>query len=513
MQLKYIVYLFLITFFVACTSSKKTYDPLHKFGPEQLQKDFAVYKTVLQQKHPSLYWYSSQQQIDSAWQATETLLKDSLTETQFRRILSRITTLINCGHTVTLPSKKMSKYSDTLKPKSVFPFSVSLLRDTAVVTSRLRQKDSFLTRGTVVTAINKVPIKIITDSLFKYVSSDGYNTTYKYNIFSRPGMFGAYYNAFFNNPDSVLVSYTDSTRTSKNAWVKMMKPDTAAIKQALKTTPPHPDSLFKKTTEKLSKKENREKKRRQQRIIKLDSATGVAIMHLNSFGGKLGLNKFFKKNFAYLNKKNINYLIIDVARNGGGKIKNATTLSRFIANKKFKVGDSVFALPGKTQYGRYIEKNFWGQLFLKLYTKNIGDKRHFRFYEKEFYKPYKKNHYNGQCYILLAGGSFSATTLFAGTVKGQPNVTLIGEETGGGAYGNSAVINPDVTLPETGVRLHIPYFRLVVKKDAINYGRGIFPEVVVSNTVASIKKGIDPRIEKAMQLIEAHKNTVNNNLK
>ena len=45
-------------------------------------------------------------------------------------------------------------------------------------------------------------------------------------------------------------------------------------------------------------------------------------------------------------------------------------------------------------------------------------------------------------------------------VREQDNVTIIGEETGGGAYGNNAWLIPDVTLPTTGVRFRLPLFRL-----------------------------------------------------
>ncbi len=39
---------------------------------------------------------------------------------------------------------------------------------------------------------------------------------------------------------------------------------------------------------------------------------------------------------------------------------------------------------------------------------------------------------------LIGGNSFSATSLFAQSVRPEENVTIVGEETGGGAYGNSA---------------------------------------------------------------------------
>ena len=66
---------------------------------------------------------------------------------------------------------------------------------------------------------------------------------------------------------------------------------------------------------------------------------------------------------------------------------------------------------------------------------------------------------------------FSATTLFAGAPERQKNVTLVGEETGGGYYGNTAWIIPDVTLPNTGLRFRLPRFRMVINKDRVKNGR------------------------------------------
>lgn len=57
---------------------------------------------------------------------------------------------------------------------------------------------------------------------------------------------------------------------------------------------------------------------------------------------------------------------------------------------------------------------------------------------------------------------------------------MIGEETGGGAYGNSAWLIPDVALPETGVRFRLPLFRLVIDKTVLKWpgrtaGNSVFP--------------------------------------
>ena len=80
-------------------------------------------------------------------------------------------------------------------------------------------------------------------------------------------------------------------------------------------------------------------------------------------------------------------------------------------------------------------------------------------------------------------------------------MTLIGEETGGGAYGNTAWIIPELTLPNTRLRVGIPKFRFVMRKDLVKEGRGVMPDIYVAPTTEDIKNGIDVKVEKAKQLI------------
>jgi hypothetical protein len=52
---------------------------------------------------------------------------------------------------------------------------------------------------------------------------------------------------------------------------------------------------------------------------------------------------------------------------------------------------------------------------------------------------------------------------------------------------------PDVTLPNTRVRFRLPKFRLVMDKTLVKEGRGIIPDIQVSPTRETIRRGIDPK--------------------
>ena len=90
--------------------------------------------------------------------------------------------------------------------------------------------------------------------------------------------------------------------------------------------------------------------------------------------------------------------------------------------------------------------------------------------------------------------------LTSGPLGLEKFMSYTGEETGGGAYGNSAWLIPDVTLPNTKVRFRLPLFRLVIDRNA-EKGRGVVPEVPVLPTVDALRKNVDYKIEKVKALI------------
>jgi C-terminal processing protease CtpA/Prc len=113
----------------------------------------------------------------------------------------------------------------------------------------------------------------------------------------------------------------------------------------------------------------------------------------------------------------------------------------------------------------------------------------------------KKNHFDGKVYVITGGNSFSATSLFAQVLKGQDNVLMVGEETGGGSYGNTSWYIPDVSLPITGIRFSLPRFRQVINKNNPKTGQGVQPDVYVNYTPYALRQGIDVKVEFVRRLI------------
>ena len=130
----------------------------------------------------------------------------------------------------------------------------------------------------------------------------------------------------------------------------------------------------------------------------------------------------------------------------------------------------------------------------------MDGKYHMRYLEKHIYKP-KKNNYEGQVYVLTGGPTFSASAIVCNVLKGQEGITLLGEETGGGWYGNNGIMIPDIKLPHTGVRVRLPLFRLVQYNHTAIKGTGIPPDILVPTSYDALLKGNDKKMEETKKLI------------
>jgi hypothetical protein len=487
-----------------CGVSKSSFSPAKKYPLHQLRHDYDVYQEILEERHPSLYWYTPKDSMDYYFRVGREWLKDSMTEPEFRKVLTYVTARINCGHTSVRPSKRYARFNDTARIGRIFPLTMKLWEDTMIITGNLNRRDSILTRGTVIKGINGRTDDQLVDTLFDYISTDGYNRTHKFQTLSNRGFFGSLYTSLFGLSPRYTIDYLDSTGQLKRVTIPLYSPAadtfTRNLLRPVRTgTPPQ-------RPQEPTKREIRLRQLAAARLLQIDSVNRTAMMNLSTFGRGYGLRKFFRRSFRNLRKNNIGHLIIDVRSNGGGSVTNSTFITRYISDHRFKVGDSLYAIRKGGKYGNRIDNDFFNRLFMAFFTTRKKDGHyHFGYFERHYFKPKKKNHYDGKVYILTGGNSFSATTLFASSVIRQENVVVVGEETGGGAYGNSAWLIPDVTLPRTGVRFRLPLFRLVIDKDMPKDGKGVQPEVASLPTIEAIRRNADYKLEKALQLIKEDK--------
>ncbi|MFT4093059.1 MAG: S41 family peptidase [Niabella sp.] len=480
--------IFIANSLTSCVTTKSAFDPGKRYRLQQVQQDYDLFRKILEERHPGLYWYTPRPVMDNAFETGRRQLKDSLTETDFRKILSGVLAYIKCGHTTVKASKGYSKYTDTVQNKRAFPFSIKTWGDTSVLVSTI-YRNAPVSRGDRIIAINGRSIRDLLDTMYLYISADGGNLVAKNQLLSTGSYFGTLYSTLFGWPQQFSIAYTDSTG---NSYQSVFRP-----------VPVKKDTMANAAKGVLRQKEkvSRSAQLKKERSLEIVTSENYALMQLNSFSQKLKLKKFFRQSFRKLKTTGTQNLIIDLRINGGGRVSNSTALLKYLADKKYKTGDSLYAISSKSKYSRYIKNDFWNKLFIRSVTKNIDGKRHYRYYEQHFFSPGKQHHYTGRVYLLTGGLTYSASVLVLNALQHQQNITIVGEPSGGAAYGDNAWLIPDVTLPNTKVRFRLPLFRFVANKDLLQNGTGVIPDIYAGPTDEAIRRGQDYKLSKAVECI------------
>ena len=125
---------------LSCNTGRVTFDPDKKFPPQKLKQDYGLFRNILEESHPGLYWYTTKDSLDYFFDRGLQQIQDSMTETQFRILLSYVITKINCGHTSVRGSKQYARWLDTARLK-LFPLTLKLWDDTMVVTYNIRSEE------------------------------------------------------------------------------------------------------------------------------------------------------------------------------------------------------------------------------------------------------------------------------------------------------------------------------------------------------------------------------------
>ncbi|MBA3665614.1 MAG: hypothetical protein H0W61_15620, partial [Bacteroidetes bacterium] len=231
----------------------------------------------------------------------------------------------------------------------------------------------------------------------------------------------------------------------------------------------------------------------------LEDDKKTMVLKINSFSRKR-FDKGYRHVFRKLKKNNSENLVIDLRNNGGGSLENSYKLLSYLL-------DSAQTQTLRTGIKSYPYKQYTnGNILFKLMRfgfKLIAKKKTINDTDNFIYtiKPNRKYHYSKKIFVLINGGSFSASCLVAAYLKYHKRAVFIGEETAGAAEGCNAGITPYYKLPNTKIRLRMPAFRIVHDVCPFITGRGIMPDYRVEYTIYDFLNRKDLEIDKVKELI------------
>lgn len=508
-----------ITFLIAsiliisgCNSIKQHNEHLNDLiSTADLKTDVDYIFNRLQKMHPKLYWYVSKKALDFKFDSLKNTIVEPMKSYDFYQKLAPVIKTISQGHMSVLPYlKKFTKEEIKIKTKNgVAPFSQFEFEqfDNKIYVVKNKSYNKTVKVGTELQSINEQSLSKLTQKYRTFLASDGYNVTF---IDRRMGRnFGGFYNSQFGAKDSVTFTFkrndtivdvlikrglSDSLKTDKNKKIEKVTVDKIKAKATKKR-----NFIF---------GYNKERKLYNRNLHFLEKDSSVAVMKINGF--QIGnYDKFYKNSFERINELKSKTLIIDLRDNGGGRLSEIANLYSYLATEPYIFSDKseVVSKTSVLSNMNYFSGNpFYMQPFLvaaapivyPLYyfkTHKAADGNYYLSSSYEKLKTPNKNNFNGKIYVLINGGSFSASSLLSSNLKGSKRAFFVGEETGGGYNGTVAGQMPIVHLPSSkiGVRIGLiaclPFYKTEV------VGHGIYPDKEIRPTLQDRINGNDPEMK------------------
>ncbi|MCW5909771.1 MAG: hypothetical protein KIT62_01795 [Cyclobacteriaceae bacterium] len=448
---RYSIILFL-TLFITATSGQVNENYETAVKTEDLLKDFMIFRDSLEKVHPALYRYSSKNEMNKLLDSCYLSINEGMTTVHFFMTLRFLTRAIGDGHTAcNLPRELIVEQFQNSK---VFPLRLYFTKDQTFVFCDFEKR---FKQGTEITAIDEKPVNEIRKVLFNYMLSDGSIESSKYWSFngSEPNFQFLYYWLYGNKPQ-FSISYKGKDGLTETAVLN------ASILKG--------NSCF-------------NDKKSIENFLSLEiKANSTAILTIKTFDmNRLNQEDIYFKNFLdsvfmEINAKKIKKLIIDVRNNGGGEDSNGSLLYSFLTNKPFAYYSSLGTVSSKFPEDAHPN--------LKI-------------------QQPQKNNFMGKCYFLINGKSFSTTSEFCAIAKSNARGKFIGEETGGGYYGNTGGELEKVTLPITKITVVIPRrkYVLAVRQQKFK-DRGVIPDYEVIPSINDILSNKDVQLEYTLKLTE-----------
>lgn len=474
---------FLLCLLLACTNfsfaQKAIYNIDQKYSPAQLKQDLDVLEKRLKHFHPDPYHYITKDSLHLYVENMKNQITDSLNEFQFRFYVRQIIAKIGCGHTAAVPSKQYTKHINALN-RPMFPANLWILDSNKLYVKQYVLKDKKLQKGDEILSINGNKPKDIIEKMYSTFSSDGLNTTYKKQNLSLDRF--KYFYAAAYKPDS---TYALQVRTLKGDTQNIEVNHIGSKVDTLKLYAVNDKSII---------------YRNSKAKFKIDTVCkNLAIMDIDNFAGKKW-RRVIRKSFKYLKSHpEITNLAIDLRDNGGGKVSKGTYLLTYLLPKAFSM--PFGRTPNLLPFNPIIKMSFGSRLtILSFGIYPISWVKKGRWTHYFFALPRKRNHFNGNVYVITNGRSFSMSGVTASYLKFKAGAKTIGEETGGAQIGSNAMISGRVILPNTSSIVQIPLYHLTHAIKVIDTKRGIMPDYPVNYSVFDKIMNKDKEVEKLREL-------------
>jgi C-terminal processing protease CtpA/Prc len=460
-----------------------TANALPTFTPAQLREDFQVARRALEEGHSGIYRYTPKPELDRVFEAAARSLDHPMNAYEFLRVLAPTVAAIKCGHTGLSLPEPLRKAVNTSVP--LLPLSVKVINKRAYVFRDLSTPERRLA-GREIRAINNQPATKIIARMLAAASGDGDVETSRQARISG-FRFGVLLYTMVGTQSPYELTLYDA-KTKREEKVRLDGLTLAKLAETAKASYPQDDEPT-----------------RAAELHYLDDGR-IAVMKINGFGGfvdaerKKNLKVFYQESFDEMQQKGTRALVLDLRDNGGGADELGKLLLSYLIDQPFKYYDDLVINNDHFEMMKYAGRPDF-KISDKQAERGADGKFHATSHPNWGINQPSKPTFTGKVFILINGGSFSTTSEFLSQAHYHKRAVFIGEESGGGYYGNSSGMTPLVTLPNTKLGLRVPlvtYYMAVSGYKAASHG--VVPDYPVNHTVDDLIAARDKDMDLALQL-------------
>lgn len=469
MSVKFLFFAFLCFFFFFETKAQEIFEK--KFAPELLQEDFALLVGALEEAHPNLFLYQSQEDWKEQTDYLQEQLDEPLSEVAFYNLLKPLIAQIRDGNT----SLMLSQYADLSMKEYIKFFPIDVYFDQEKVFVAYDYSEAQLAKGTEILEINGLKTNELVNKMLERSAADGFIKTASYwrfeqDLFSQELIF------LMGSKENYQIAYRNKDRIERT--------QISAISYRKKT----------------------DLQQKNPPIIRTDMPFEFKIMDSvaylrydilgDFFNVKEKFIKFTKKSFEEIQQKNIGKLILDLRNNGGGEDNYGKMLYAHLTDTTFEYYKKQSITQEKYSFAKYTDDRMLNRSVSALRKKNEEDGT-FRVSLDGLDKPQRpeREAFSGKIVVLINGGTFGVANEVAAVLKHNKRAIFVGQETGGASIFSSGLM-PYLVLPNTALQLSLPLVRYEMAVESAEKGRGVMPDVELKNHEK------DLFLEKALQILD-----------
>ena len=468
----------ILTFIILLTQNiySQNFGDFPKIEKEKLLRDLDLLYQGLDKFHSGMYWYTPKDSVDIAFQNAKSKITTNLNIFEFHKIVAPLVALSREDHTDIFLPKEVKEETNKNQNIRFLPLTVVFLGEKLYCVNDASDNSAKIEKLEIETINGEMPKEIVS-KIGNLFASDGYIKTVKYSDLGGFN-FSKYYYYYYGIIEKYEIKFKEITEP--------ITINALSISQI---------------NANLNKKNNLVKEKvknepLQFRIIDIKTAyidiETFSNDNIKKYSKYKTLKKFLKYCFSEIKAKNIENVIIDVSKNGGGTEGNEGLLYSYFGDNYQKYS-KVRAKTQKVILNNGIDKPIKLKVFRFLERVIVNKKMKDGSLERKnklglglmAYKKAPKNIFKGNnVYVIISPITYSGGSEFSNMMYSQGLATFIGQETGGGYYGNTSGYSQDLTLPNSKITIEIPALQFVMNVEPkLPFGSGVKPHYQVIPTI------------------------------